>query len=77
MDHWYVIEPSVCVTASLNQLGKATSTFGHWKHAVRILYGWLFPRCCVRKSIFQYYVDLAAKEKTIAEEAAKKAKETA
>jgi len=62
-DHWYVLEASKVAEASLCHLGKSTSTFGHWKHALKWLMGAMLPRCCVRKSVFKFYSDLAAKKK--------------
>jgi len=60
-DHWYCIEPEACVKATVKQLGKATYTIGHWKHAIKVFLILLMPRCCVRKSTFQKFVDLRAK----------------
>jgi len=58
---WNVITPETFVKASLCQLGKATATLGHWRHAVYFLFVVMMPRCCIREKTFKYFKDVAAK----------------
>jgi len=62
-EKWYVITPTQFVKSTTVQLGKASSTFGNWRHALHALFACFAPRCCTRKGDYQHQVDIYTAEK--------------
>jgi len=52
------------VKSAARDLGKSTSSYGHWKHAIVGLILCLVPSCCNRGSRSKYWKEYAVKVNT-------------
>jgi len=61
-EKWYVISPVQFVKSTTIQLGKASSTFGNWRHGLHALLSCFSPRCCTRKGDFEHQTAIYSEE---------------
>jgi len=65
-DSFFTISEAQFVKSTTTQLGKASKTFGNWRHGLQALLGMFSARCCTRKGQFEHAQAIYKEEHPVA-----------